>query len=119
MKIVFSVHVPHRITLTKEEEKSYSTVMETFHRHFVLQVNIAYEQHRIFTRSQDPGETANQLVRDGSPHSGTHVRIWHLFRTVWHVVSPRLLRIHDLNLFKAVDTCRAVESSQDQLQAIE
>ena len=31
----------------------------------------------------------------------------------------RLLRIHDLDLSKAVDTCCVAESSQDQLRAIE
>ena len=88
----------------------YEKVMDKFHAYFV---NVTYERHRFFTRNRQPGESVDKYVPDLRTLAQPYDRL------VCGIgdtrLQERLLRVNDLDLGKALDICRATETSQEQL----
>ena len=56
------IEIYNTFSLTADEEKVFSTVLNKFHTHFVPKSNVTYERHRFFTRNQDAAESIDQYV---------------------------------------------------------
>jgi ribosomal protein S1 len=88
---------------------------------------MTFERHKFNTRDQNENETIDQHVTAlrtlaatcefESLHDGLiHNRIVCSIRT--ESLKERMLRENDLTLEKAIDICRAAETSRDQLKSL-
>ncbi|CAB4036179.1 Hypothetical predicted protein [Paramuricea clavata] len=89
--------------------------------------NLTFERHKLNTRNQDENETIDQYVTAlrtlaatcefESLHDGL-IRDRIVCGIKAQTLKERMLRENDLTLQKAIDICRAAETSRDQLKSL-
>ena len=91
-----------------EDKDDYALGLTKFRMYCELRKNIVFERYQFWGRNQSEGEPMDQWVTDPSTLVGVHdTRI-----------KERLLREEDLTLARALDVCRAAETSKHQMDTI-
>ncbi|GBM56925.1 hypothetical protein AVEN_168595-1 [Araneus ventricosus] len=96
-----------------------------FEAHFVPQRNITYEHQRLFLLVQREGQSVDDFITEfrkqlkncGYGSLNDSILVDHLVRGLSESrLRERLLRVPDLDIKKAVDMCRAAETSKLQAE---
>ena len=105
--------------LTAEQGKTYATVVERFHRHFVKRRNLIFERAKFNRRKQEEGELVDDFIMDlyrlaehcsyGELHDGL-IRDRIVVGLRCAALSEKLQRDADLTLEKAVQMAREDET---------
>ena len=109
----------------EESADDYEIVLGKFKDYCHPRKNTVYERYRLWTRDQNQGESVDQWVKElrlkarscefkDQEHEMICDKI--VFGVLDSRVKERLLREADLNLEKALNICRAAESTKSQLQ---
>lgn len=110
-----------------DDKKKLKPIMDKFESYCNPRKNLTYERHIFNTRIQQTGETIDAYVTDLKNKAalcefGTLKESLIRDRIVCGVksdeVRARLLRDPDLSLQKAIDICRAAETSETQLKSL-
>lgn len=110
----------------KTEEK-YEELINKFDKYFLPHINVTYERHMFFLRDKKVEETIDEYVNalrglsstcefDNLTDSLIRDRI--VMGITDRNLKDTLLRIPNLDLQTAINTCRAAEQSQNQLEKI-
>ena len=111
----------------EEERDDLTSLLKKFSEHFEPQTNITYERHVFNTRVQMAGETIDQFVTDLRMKAKTCafeslrdslIKDRIVVGILEDGTRARLLRERDLTLEKAVDICRAAETSKMQVNKL-
>jgi len=109
----------HTFTLTEEEEKKYSVIVDKFEAHFVKKRNVIFERAKFNQRSQQPGESVEAFIT--SLHSlAEHCSYGELReemirdRIVVGLQNGRLAEKLQLTLEKAVNQARQSEAVKNK-----
>ena len=109
------------------DDEKVSAIMAKFEAHCNPRKNITWERHLFNTRNQQPGETIDQYVTDLRTKAktcefGTLSDSLIRDRIVGGIISDstrsRLLQKADLTLEKAIDMCRASETTAAQMKTL-
>ena len=110
----------------EEDKKDYKKILKKFSEYCRPKKNIVYERHRFWSRSQKEGEPFDRWLKElriiakdcEFTEEDNMIRDKIVFSVFDKKVQERMLRKSDLTLKDAMDTCRAAESSQNQLSEI-
>ena len=105
------------------DEKEYTKVLEKFTEYCRPKKNVVYERFKFWSRSQKEGESFDPWIKDlriiakdcEFAEEDNMIRDKIVFGVYDTKVQERMLRKNDLTLKDAADTCRAAESSQNQI----
>lgn len=110
------------------DDKKMDKVLGKYEKYCIPKSNVTYERHQFNIRNQNDEESIDSYVTDlkilaKSCEFGTLMDSLIKDRIVCGVksdtVRSRLLRETDLSLQKAIDICRAAETSSQQMKAIQ
>ena len=110
----------------EEDKWKVTKILEKFEAHCIPRRNITWERHVFNTRSQRDGETTDQYVTDLKTKAQTCefgelkdslIRDRIVCGIHCDKTHSRLLREPDLTLQKAVDICRANETTSSQMKS--
>ena len=105
----------------------WRTVVDKFRHYCKPRKNTVYERHCFWSRNQGNGELIDQWIKDlrikaklceFGDQEDLMIRDKIVFSVNDERVKERLLRESDLSLSKAVDVCRAAETTRAQLKAM-
>ncbi|GBM86008.1 Uncharacterized protein K02A2.6 [Araneus ventricosus] len=112
-------------TFSEVSSVSINDILDKFEAHFVSQRNITYERQRLFLLVRREGQSVDdfiselrkQLINCDYGSLSDYVLVDQLVRGLRESrLRERLLRVPDLDINKAVDMCRASETSKLQAQ---
>ena len=110
-----------------ENNDEWETVLEKFRHYCKPRKNTVYERHCFWSRNQGNGELIDQWIKDlrmkaklceFGDQEDLMIRDKIVFSVHDERVKERLLRESDLSLSKALDVCRAAETTRAQLKAM-
>ena len=110
-----------------EDKDDYELVLTTFRTYCEPRKNIVFERYRFWGRNQSEGEPFDQWVTDlrtkaakcdFQTHESDMIRDKILFGVYDTRIKERLLREVDLTLERALDVCRAEETSKHQMDTM-
>ena len=110
-----------------EDNDDWQTVVDKFRHYCKPRKNTVYERHCFWSRNQGNGELIDQWIKDlrikaklceFGDQEDLMIRDKIVFSVNDERVKERLLRESDLSLSKAVDVCRAAETTRAQLKAM-
>lgn len=122
-----AVQVYNTFVFGPDEEFKLEKILEKFEAYCTPKRNTTYERHKFFTRVQRSDETIDQYVTQlrtmaKNCEFGDLVDSLIRDRIICGVpdnaLKERLLRTVDLTLDKALATCRAAESTKEQIKII-
>ena len=108
-----------------EKKTDYKTVLKKFSEYCHPRKNVVFERYRFWQRGQQKGETVDTWVKElkilaNNCEFGTELDNMLRDKLVFGVaderVKERMLREPDLTLIKAVDLCRAAETTRMRMQ---
>ena len=110
-----------------EDNDEWETVLDKFRHYCKPRKNTVYERHCFWSRNQGNGELIDQWIKDlrmkaklfeFGDQEDLMIRDKIVFSVNDEHVKERLLRESDLSLSKALDVCRAAETTRAQLKAM-
>ena len=110
-----------------EDNDDWQTVVDKFRHYCKPRKNTVYERHCFWSRNQGNGELIDQWIKDlrikaklceFGDQEDLMIRDKIVFSVNDERVKERLLRESDLSLSKAVDVCRAAETTRAQLKVM-
>ena len=110
-----------------EDNDGWQTVVDKFRHYCKPRKNTVYERHCFWSRNQGNGELIDQWIKDlrikaklyeFGDQEDLMIRDKIVFSVNDERVKERLLRESDLSLSKAVDVCRAADTTRAQLKAM-
>ena len=106
------------------DEKNFETVIDKFRSYCIPRRNIVYERYQFWQLTQQPGESVDSFATtlrakasscDFGDQTESMIRDRIVLGHPVRQTQERLLRECDLTLQKALDICRASESTREQL----
>ena len=105
------------------DKKKYTKILEKFTEYCRPKKNVVYERYKFWSHSQKEGELFDPWLKDlriiakdcEFTEEQNMIRDKIVFGVYDKKVQERMLRKSDLKLKDAIDTCRAAESSQNQM----
>ncbi len=107
------------------DKKDYKKVLEKFGDYCKPRKNVVYERYRFWSRNQMNDEPVDKWVKDLKTiavdcefenQENSMIRDKLVFGICDGRIKERMLREADLNLQKALDICRAAESTKTQMR---
>ena len=122
-----AAEVYNTFTIAATDVDKFVPLINKFEEHFTPQKNLTYERHRFNSRIQLDGESFDAFVTDLKTRAKTCefglltdslIKDRIVYGIKDDTLRERLLRVSNLGLKKAIETCKAAEQSKTQVAAL-